>query len=109
MLLCITKKGVAVHKLSIGDNKVNIINICEIECKGCKLRFNKQYDIKFYIEDGYYFAEDSTLGISCYGESYSDLLEDVKENIEANWEMYVDCNINELSNDAVKLRERLIL
>ena len=92
---------------SIGD-KLQTIELKKIPYEAKFLKFRNRYLIPYTIEEGYYCAEDRVLGIGCYGESYEDLCEDIKENISANWEMYVDCDIDELSKDAIILRNNLI-
>lgn len=92
----------------INGDKMNSMMINEIPYYDKLLVFKNKYLMNYGIEDGFYFLTDDDLGISCYGKSYEDLYEDVKDNISANWEMYVDCDINELSSDAIDLRYKLL-
>ena len=92
----------------INGDKMNSMMLNEIPYDDKTLVFKDKYLINYDIEEGYYTMSDSELGISCYGISYEELCEDIKDNISANWEMYVDCDENELSEDAIELRNKLL-
>lgn len=104
---CIDNSGIHVAYYINGD-KMNYMMIDEIPYEDKVLVLKDKTLLNYGIEDGYYYLTNDDLGISCYGKSYEELYEDVKDNISANWEMYVDCDINELSADAVDLRNKLL-
>lgn len=84
--------------------------ITEFESKedNLKLKFKRPY--KFYYFRTYldYCIEDENLGLYLAESSLKELINQVKEELIVAWILYVKCDISELSNDAIELRNVLL-
>lgn len=83
---------------------MELINLKKVEYQNISLEFKKEHFINSYIENNYYYAYDKELNLICSGRTKEELLNDIYRSIIIQWRMYVECKIEELSKDAIKLR-----
>ena len=93
---------------TIGDEKMNVIMLSEIKYGKYVLNFKNKYYIPYFYEHGAYYADDSNLGIYAAGLTLEELKEDIQESICLSWELYVNCDVNELSADAIEFKNQLL-
>lgn len=79
----------------------------KVKYKDKALEFKRGYFIHYYIEDEYYYADDKKLNLFCSGKTEEELMDDIAMSLIVQWKMYVECDIDELSKDAIKLRDML--
>lgn len=82
----------------------NQFNLKKVKYKDMSLEFKRGYFIHYYVEDTYYYADDNKLNLFCSGKTEEELMDDIAMSLVVQWKMYVECDIDELSKDAVKLR-----
>lgn len=71
------------------------------------LEFFTPYCLKYQMEDGRYVYHSESLDIYSYGETIEELKSSFMEDIIVAWKLYVDCQEDELSNDAKLIRREL--
>lgn len=74
------------------------------------LNFKKPYRIDICKDSKYhtYYCDIPELNIYAAGITEDETLEDIKENLIIDWKTYVKCDIEELSQGAIKLRKKLL-
>ena len=71
------------------------------------LRMNKTI---FYIsfDKGYYIATNIDLNIICYNKTIKRLFENIKEEINILKKEFLECDINDLDDSGILIRNKLI-
>lgn len=85
-----------------------MITISKIKTQDYTLKFIKPFELEYRIEDGTYYCEYVDLAIYSCGETLKELKKDFKDDVSESWEMFVECDIYELSDDAVVIRNNLL-
>lgn len=84
-----------------------IKGVIEINCEGYKYYFNPILNLILVNDGGYWRLDVDKYDIHCIAESSNALLDEFVENIDVAWSMYVECDKDELSEDAKELRKVL--
>jgi hypothetical protein len=93
--------------LVLGEDSHMII-IDRIKGPEFTLEFVEPLAFNYKIEDGAYYFDYEAFAIYSYGETLDELKECFKEDVIAAWEMFVECNVDELTQDALEVRKNLL-
>lgn len=91
----------------IGGVVIGNLTLNTIQYEDVKLKFKQPYKLNYNTKNGYFYADDIPLNIYCSGKNLDEVREDINVCLAIEWKMYVECDIDELSNGAKKLREFL--
>lgn len=78
-----------------------------IEHNGNVVKLKKGVSIPIRKTAEGYEAENKELEIYCVGANLNELIEEIKEDLFVSVELYVKCDVNELTKDAVEFRTLL--
>lgn len=89
------------------DNQLDCLIFNDIEYDGETINLSKAFTINYKYKNKIFVAENEALGIYCWGKNLNELQNDIQENLNVIFEMYVNCDPDELSVDVQVLRKRL--
>ena len=88
------------------NNSLDNITVRSFEYNNKKIVFKVPYQINIFKNNCGYYADDDYLDIHCYGETISELREDLKTELQEIYHGYVEFDINKLSIGGKKLRSK---
>ena len=93
---------------SKGDYKMENLRYDKLVVGDKTLYFKNGLIMSLTFNDGLLIAEYPDLELYCCGETIEELDAAIKDDLRFTWINYVDCSINELSKDAVVLRNKFM-
>lgn len=85
-----------------------LFKFTDIKSDSIYLKFKKPLFTRIYKGHVGYYCDHELLDIHSYGLTTEELRESIKEDIIIAWKLYVECNINTLSEKAKQLRQTLL-
>lgn len=92
----------------MGDKVEQYLILNKLEYNSEIFIFKEDYSLRVYKDVKGFYTEDENLELYCYAETLKELKGEISENLAIAWKLYVDCDENELSQDAKDFRKMLI-
>ncbi len=100
------------YTLSLEDDKsiedLKYMPLYNIEIRGRNLDLKEPLDLDLLYEDDRYIVSNDKLHLMAVGPNLKDAIEGINEEIEILWEDYVEASLDELSEDAMEFRKKII-
>jgi hypothetical protein len=100
------------YTMSLEDDKsieaLRYMPLPNIKIRGRSLYLREPLDLDILYEDDQYMVSNDKLHLMAVGPNLKDAIKGINEEIEILWEDYVEASLDELSEDAVEFRRRMI-
>lgn len=103
-----TSKSFLYGNYAVTDDVPRIINMRAVRYNDILLWLKKDLLCLWHIDDGYYHIDNNYLNIHAYGKDMNEAKEDFFDIFAYEIDEYVKCDIHELAENAIDLRNRFL-
>ena len=90
------------------DEFKNVLIFNKVEYNGRCLKFKSPYSISLYVVDGVIFCDNKDFKFYTCCNSIEEMEELFQRSVMVDWFVYVDCEEEDLSKNAIEYRNFLI-
>lgn len=90
------------------ENPLSRLSISEVFINERKVKLSEPLSVKIQFEDQQYILSDDDLGLLAISGKLDNAVNEIQEEFSELWNEYVTCPEEELTEDAIALRAKLI-
>lgn len=84
------------------------LSFMDVNEDGQNIKLKKPFIVNYRKQGDHYLAEKEDINLYCWGKNVKELQDDINENLYALFKNYVECDTDELTDDAINLRKKLM-